>query len=283
MRTATEDLALRLGLSPVRGRREWRGGCPCCGYPSGLVLSHREGRALLWCASCQDKEAMTALLRQAGGGGSFVHRAAPPRPEVAQGRVTRARAIWETAGSVAGTPGALYLERRGLPSLAASPMLRFHPEAWHPSGLRLPALVALVQAHDGRAVGVHRTYLQADGCKAKADPPKASLGDIRGGAIRLDALGPEIVVGEGIESAASAGVLLGLPAWAAISAGNLAALVLPAEVRAVVIAADHDEPGQQAAEQAAARWRAEGRLVRIALPNQPGTDFNDIRLEAANG
>ena len=226
---------------------------------------------------------MTALLRQAGGGGQFVHRLTPPRPDAAQGRMTRARAIWETAGPVHGTPGETYLNRRGLPSLAASPALRFHPEAWHPSGLRLPALVALVQAHDGRVVGIHRTYLQPDGRKAEADPPKASLGDIRGGAIRLDSIAPEIVIGEGIESSASAGRLLTLPAWAAISAGNLAALVLPPEVRAVVIAADHDEPGQQAADHAAARWRAEGRLVRIATPNQPGTDFNDIHREAANG
>jgi putative DNA primase/helicase len=48
-----------------------------------------------------------------------------------------------------------------------------------------------------------------------------------------------LVIGEGIETAASAGLLMGTPAWAAISAGNMAkGLVLPPEVRRVVIAAD---------------------------------------------
>ena len=283
--SSPEELAFHFNLSPVRGRREWRGDCPACGYASGLVLSHREGRALLWCASCQDRDAMAALLRVAGGGGPVVRCSTPPRPSTGQQRSTRARAIWESTCPLHGTPAASYLDRRGLASLCGSPALRFHPEALHPSGLRLPALVALVQAVDGRAVGVHRTYLQADGQKAAVVPQKATLGLIQGGAIRLKPPAPEIVVGEGIESSGSAGLMLSLPAWAAISAGNLSALLLPPEVQAVLIAADHDANGvgQHAAEQAAMRWRAEGRRVRIATPNKPGCDFNDIAMEAAHG
>ena len=84
---------------------------------------------------------------------------------------------------------------------------------------------------------------------------------------------------EGLETAASAGLLLGLPAWAAIACGNLgASLVLPRIVRAVVIAADNDGPGQRAAALAARRWMAEGRAVRIATPDGPGQDFNDVLL-----
>jgi len=78
------------------------------------------------------------------------------------------------------------------------------------------------------------------------------------------------VIGEGIETAASAGLLLGLPAWAAMSAGNLAkGLLLPPEVRAVVVAADPDRPGRAAADAAAIRWQAEGRRVRTATPITP--------------
>ena len=95
--------------------------------------------------------------------------------------------------------------------------------------------------------------------------------------MRLDPVAPELVIGEGIETAASAALLLGLPAWAALSAGNLERdLVLPAEARAVVIAADPDPPGERAARAGAARWQAEGRRVRIARPNRPGVDFNDL-------
>jgi hypothetical protein len=71
-------------------------------------------------------------------------------------------------------------------------------------------------------------------------------------------------------------LLLGLPAWAAISAGNLGGgLLLPPEVRCVVIAADPDDPGRQAARDAWPRWTAEGREVRVALPDGSG-DFNDL-------
>jgi putative DNA primase/helicase len=70
---------------------------------------------------------------------------------------------------------------------------------------------------------------------------------------------------------------MGLPPWAAIFAGNLArGVVLPPEVRSVVIAADADKPGLDAAAAAAMRWRAEGRKVRIERPDKPGTDFNDL-------
>jgi putative DNA primase/helicase len=54
-------------------------------------------------------------------------------------------------------------------------------------------------------------------------------------------------------------------------------------VHEVVILADHDEngAGERAARLAADRWLAEGRRVRIAMPPQPGTDFNDVMLGRA--
>ena len=81
-------------------------------------------------------------------------------------------------------------------------------------------------------IGVHRTDPLRDGSgKADVEPVKATLGPVWGGAVRLDQLAGELVIGEGIETAASAGRLLHLPAWSAVSAGNLAAgLILPASV-----------------------------------------------------
>ena len=108
--------------------------------------------------------------------------------------------------------------------------------------------------------------------------PRASLGLAWGGAIRLagPVSGLPLVIGEGIETSASAGRLMNLPAWAAISAGNLGqGLALPREIAAVIIAADPDGPGERAAREAALRWSREGRAVRIARPCGAG-DFNDI-------
>ena len=144
-------------------------------------------------------------------------------------------------------------------------------------------MLALVQDVTGAPIAVHRTFLTLSGCKADVEPIKASLGPIFGGAIRLDPVAETIVVGEGLETSASAGRLLDLPAWAAIAAGNLAQkMQLPPEVRSVVIAADGDGPGKRAAQMAAARWRAEGRRVRIATPDVAGADFNDILVRATN-
>ena len=76
----------------------------------------------------------------------------------------------------------------------------------------------------------------------------------------------------------------GLPAWAALSAGGIRNLVLPAEARMVVICADNDANGvgQRAANAAAERFLAEGRRVRIALPPMSGLDFNDLLRGSAS-
>ncbi len=67
----------------------------------------------------------------------------------------------------------------------------------------------------------------------------------------------------------------GLPVWAALSTSGLTGLVMPARVRRIVILADGDEPGEKAAQTAAARWCLESREVRIARPPR-GADFNDL-------
>jgi hypothetical protein len=141
-------------------------------------------------------------------------------------------------------------------------------------------MIALVCDVVGTPIGVHRTFLARDGSKARAEPAKASLGPVWTGAIRLDPItsGAPLVIGEGIESSASAGRLMGLPAWAAIGAGNLArGVLLPPEVGSVVIAADPDPAGAAAARDAWQRWSDEGRSVRIATPDGLG-DFNDLLL-----
>jgi phage/plasmid primase-like uncharacterized protein len=274
------DLAARWKLH--RSRNGWRGDCPACGYAGGLMLNQREGRPLAWCASCQDSKALGAMMRD--GCGLPSRSPSPPAGDaeaLARLKQARALAIWERALPIHGTLGAVYLAARGLPDLARSRDLRFAPCCAHPESGSHPALIALVRDQNGKPLSIHRTFLRADGTgKADAEPQKASLGPIWGGGIRLDPIASEIVIGEGIETSASAGLLIGLPAWAALSAGNLAkGLLLPPEVRAVVIATDPDPPGETAAQQAAARWTAEGRTVRIARPDREGADFNDLLRE----
>ncbi len=189
----------------------------------------------------------------------------------------RVRGFWHHCDYARDTIVARYLGRRGLSWLAGNPNVRFHAECPHPSGVKLPAMVCLVRDGNGDVCAVHRTFLNPDGTKANVEPNKASIGSFVGGAIRIIPVESEMVVAEGLETAASAGAMLGLPAWSAIACGNLGySLVLPSAVRSVVIAADHDRPGRRAAARAAQRWRAEGCTVQIIQPDLPGQDFNDI-------
>jgi putative DNA primase/helicase len=286
--TTARAIADRLGLK--RFRRSWRGRCPACDYPGTFsVLEGNGGQALLYCASCQDHAAVTEAVARATG--QETRRNRRDETDKAAARLRKAEAalrLWRGSEPAAGTLVATYLTARGLPHLAASPALRFRGDCRHPEGGRYPAMVALVSDVNGAGVAVHRTYLRRDGSsKAEVEPARAALGPIWGSAVRLYDHDPArpLVIGEGIETAASSGVLSGLPAWAAVSAGNIAkGLVLPTDARNVVIAADPDAAGRQAARDAWIRWRGEGREVRVALPDGPG-DFNDLlrNREAAHG
>jgi len=275
------DLALRLKLD--RRPRSWRGDCPCCGYPRAFSLRAGTGqRPLLFCANGCDRHALSAAVaRAAGQSWKAPECGAGPDELGAAARRRRtacALGIWADARPAFDTLGDAYLADRRLAGLSASRALRFHPATPHPEGGRLPALIAAVLDATGIIVGIHRTYLDpATGRKAAAEPAKASLGPVWGGAVRLDPEAEELTVGEGIESAASAGRVFRLPAWAALSAGNLGrGLVLPRDIRSIVIAADPDEAGQRAAREAEQRWRMEGRRVRVATPDDPKADFNDL-------
>lgn len=55
-------------------------------------------------------------------------------------------------------------------------------------------------------------------------------------------------------------------------------MVLPERIRSVLITGNNDVNGrgQRAAETLGQRLAAEERQVRIAIPDTPGTDFNDV-------
>ena len=217
------DVARRLGLR--RYPRSWRGRCPACDYLGTFsVRAGRDGRALLFCASCPDRDVLVDAVARAIGQEPQHKPRDDPSAVTRQRKQDAALRLWSGSEPATGTPADAYLAHRGLPGLAASPALRFRGDTPHPEGGKLPAMVALVCDAAGAPIAVHRTYITRDGRKAAVEPAKASLGPVWGGAIRLHpiAAGAPLIIGEGIESAASAGRLLGLPAWAAVSAGNMA-------------------------------------------------------------
>lgn len=203
-----------------------------------------------------------------------------PGPDAAK-RVAKARSIYEAAAPICG-PAKTYLVSRGLrPSPAWKPLREalLH----YPHQGRYPALVAPVTGYDGAIDGIQRTFLTAQGRKLAVADPKLSLGNIRGGAIRLGIPADAVTICEGLEDGLSL-LQLGAPVvWVAAGAGMMPHMKLPDTVRHVVIAADADLAGERAAQVAAKTFSSQGRTVRIVLPIAPAKDFNAEVQEAANG
>ncbi len=193
-------------------------------------------------------------------------------------RIEAARQIWRSTLPAPGTVVETYLRGRGI-TAPIPPSIRYAPDLRHaPTGLTLPVMVAAVQGPDRQITGIHRTFLRADGRgKVPLTTPKMMLGRCAQGAVRLAKAGPKLAVGEGIESCLSVLQETNIPVWAALSTSGMKALILPPCVREVILCPDADEAGEDAAQDAARRFLAEGRKVRIARPPN-GTDFNDVLI-----
>ena len=279
------DIAHALGHARREGRA-WRCRCPLHGGRSLTLRNGDGGRILVTCWSGCDRLDVLAELRRLKlldwNAPDYRPTTTPREDNSARcaERTARALAIWRDAKPIQKTVIETYLRSRGIAFDAWPDTLRFHPYCPHPSGVRLPALVALVERAGTGPVAAHRTFVRADGSgKALVEPDKASLGPVGGGAVRcgVPREGEWLAITEGIETALSIASACGLPTWAALSAGGVQQLVLPPETWMVLLCADHDQSGtgQRAAETAARRWLADDRRVRIALPPL-GCDFNDV-------
>ena len=206
------------------------------------------------------------------------------------------KALWRETSSDR-TRIAAYLKSRGLPAgvldRVSQDALRFHPNLgyWgqNEAGALVhlgdfPAMVAKVTNATGEGVNLHRTYLASDGSgKAPIEPAKKLMsatadGATMGAAIRLLPTASVLGFAEGIETALAIQAATGQAVWSTVSAGGLAKVIAPKEVRTVHIWADNDATGvgQKAAARAAARFHAEGRTVFVHVPPEAGTDWLDV-------
>jgi phage/plasmid primase-like uncharacterized protein len=212
--------------------------------------------------------------------------------EIAQGAQWRANAerlakLWDRCIVVErGDPVSRYLEHRLLCDVSPVPeCLRLHPALpYKVDGETVgtwPAMVAQLTAPDGRLLALHRTWLTTEGRKAPTPGPCKKLtptaGDLAGGCIQLGkpAAG-QIGIAEGVETALAAFLGSGVPAVAAYSAGALAAFLWPPGVHRLVIFADADPAGADAANKLRQRARFAGLRVEVLTPTTPGADWCDV-------
>ena len=193
-----------------------------------------------------------------------------------QTSTANAQAVWKRAIPADGTLAEAYLRWRAIdPPYPAA--LRF---AALPFGNSkpLPCLVCAVRDIAGRVTGIQRIWLADDGQgKAAVPKPKLSLGRLRGGAIRLGDLDGSgaVTVCEGPEDGLSLAAIVGGPVWVAAGASFLPRMEFPPEVRSVLIGADNDPAGWEAADKAARAFASRGLAVRILRPLDGFKDFND--------
>ncbi len=175
--------------------------------------------------------------------------------------------------------GRQYLAQRKI-TFYDVPSLRLHPELpYYQDGQeveRYPAILAIFKDPAGRGVTLHRIYLSPDGRKAPVPAPKKTMPvpaglSLSGAAIRLGPSAPELGLAEGIETALAVTTATGGICWATTSACLLEKVVLPEQVRRVIIWGDSDQSrtGLKAAARLAERLVKEGRKVTLRLPQRP--------------
>lgn len=283
-----QTIALALGGHRVGNC--WMARCPAHddSTPSLSISETRDGKMLVHChAGCEQTAVIVALQYR----GLWSPGSAKVEPsfdagsdqaanrDVDKARTASALQLWCAGRQADETLAQVYVRSRGV-RIALPGTIKFLAGLKHRTGSIWPAMIALVtHGRDNRPMGVHRTYLARDGRgKSPVEPNKMMLGPCRGGAVRLAPAGDPLMIGEGIETCLAAMQATGHGAWAALSTSGLRALDLPPAVQDVIVLADGDVPGEAAALAAAARWRHEGRRVRIARAPQ-GADFNDVLLD----
>jgi len=281
--TAAAHAAARLNLT--RGHDgDYRGTCPCCGYGKPtLSLSVRSGGIAVNCVACGDVARIAAIA------GLSSELLAPEEPTAA--KVTKAVRLCDRAGAAPGTLVEQYLRGRGITIPIPRSIGYIGRQRNWADGRVSPAMVSRVAKVPSPgepaglvSSGVHVTFLgepDSNGCVRKAETKsnKLSLGQLKYGGVWLtdiDAIGADLAVAEGLETALSVQQITGLPTVSALSAAGMRSFRWPPQVRRLWIAADNDETGLQAAKVLLKRALSAGLNAEIKVPAGGKNDFNDV-------
>jgi putative DNA primase/helicase len=301
--SAWPQVLARLGI-PEEHLRKKAGPCPACGGRDRFTFDNRNQRGDFFCRQCGPGDGFELLervhrwtfsearrrvvdaagLQTATGKNLSVEpkRIGPTPAPIAEASPSQ-RVVRLVKGSCAVADCAdavTYLESRALWPLPERCTLRAHPSVeYFEDGNRIgrfPALIAPVKDINGELVTAHVTYLSR-GQKLEGHEPRKILSPLTeriGCAVRLvDLEGATLGIAEGIETALAAQRMTGVPTWAALNAGLLQKFEPPLDVKRVVIFADRDVPGLEAAALLTARLNHLD--IDLKLPPAPWKDWND--------
>jgi Toprim domain len=197
-----------------------------------------------------------------------------PDPDLEK-RKAFALKIWSESRNPTGSIVEHYLrEHRGLDLSAdiAGSVIRFHGALFFDNETRLPGMVCLLRdIVTDQPCGIHRTFLDR---KTSEKIDRKMLGIARNAAIKLDAVGSTLTIGEGVETVLS-GRMAGLgPVWALGSSGAVRTFPVLKDLTEISILEENDATSQRDVQACARRYLAAGKPVNVVTPDI-GNDLND--------
>jgi putative DNA primase/helicase len=202
-----------------------------------------------------------------------------PRTEDDLFRIKRAAELWHSAKEPRRTAAEDYLRSRALKldDDLVDTVLRFHPRCpWRneDTGLtEIPALLAAFRSLDDDTItGVHRIRLDQPQYWPKAE--RRMLGIVRRAAVKFDAVGRDLIIGEGVETCMAARQLGHKPAWALGSVGAISFFPIIEGVKRLLILGETGNASEEAIRLCGRRWHRAGRRVQVMMPDI-GSDIND--------
>lgn len=287
--------------------RNRHGPCPICGGKDRYRFDNRHGRGDYFCSKCGAgdgfklvmgalgigfREARSQVMEKAGLSEESSAKPLPSHQPVKSPEQERAEPTQRVRNLLRESclvedcePAILYLDSRALWPLPHGHSLRAHPsvEYWQEGKRvgRYPALIAAVRDMCGELVTAHVTYLTPSGEKLSDYEPRKILSAMTGRegcAVSLMPHGETLGIAEGIETALSAARMHELPVWAALNTSLLMKWEPPHTVNKVVIFADRDVAGLDAATKLMERLQ---ERVRLVIKTPQSKDWNDALRSAA--
>lgn len=197
----------------------------------------------------------------------------------------RAQDLWDEALPIAGTPAQAYLRRRVIPLTPS--VLRYHPRTPLGRGKLAafrPAMLAAIHEHE-RLVALQRTFLDAQEPRRARDlaHPRRSLAQPGRGAVILAPATEVLGLAEGVESALSAMILLGIPVWATLGSERFPHVAVPETVTRLILLPDSDRAGRIGAAKASEVHALPGCTIETIWPPAPFNDWNDVLRAGRKG
>jgi putative DNA primase/helicase len=272
--------------------------CPFCGGTDRFVFDDKHGNGDYFCRQCGPGNGFVLLeklngwdfKRTADEVDRIIGAIGPPKTTYVKRGVIRREDVsqlWTDARQIKRRdPVDAYLRSRSISPddlQIAVPFwakgLRFTSRMWHaPTRKFLPCMFAMFRTADGDLGTIHRTYL------TDVEPRRMFLPHAvpKGGAIRLGEPRAAMGVAEGVETALAAALISKMSVWAVTSERLLRDWIPPPDVKHITVFGDNDANyvGQAAAYALANRLVLKGHEVVVAIPSEPGWDWNDVlRIE----